>query len=265
MWFIPQVLFVLHGTHLAWFLYECVCVPIMDTLRAPPRGRQELRSTTSSLCRNYHAQIIGSIKVSWYGNVWHAHLHDCPLYTWEWVVSVLVSVCGRECKVGGEKWELESWLDAELQSLVYQMNSKDLMNIVSSSTSGVNSEFQTHSTYSSFLASDFWVSEISSGWSQSIWQKETTFNWRIMFWHQIFKCLISPRLCTHKHIVSATHSHTCCIIQHSFTASKFLSLLTPYVWEDEDLPEAKLRFRQARRVLTSWAVVTHPNTLNVKE
>lgn len=37
-----------------------------------------LRSTTSSLYCNYRTQIIGSIKVSWYGNAWHAHLHDCP-------------------------------------------------------------------------------------------------------------------------------------------------------------------------------------------
>lgn len=40
-----------------------------------------------------------------------------PLYTWEWVVGVLVSVYGRKREVGGEKWAIENWLDAELQSL----------------------------------------------------------------------------------------------------------------------------------------------------
>lgn len=87
-----------------------VCVFfIMNAPRAHLRGRQELRSTTSSLYCNHSTQIIGSIKVSWYGNVWHAHLHDCPLWH--------ESVCGRKCEVGDEKWVMEYRLDAECRSL----------------------------------------------------------------------------------------------------------------------------------------------------
>ncbi len=96
----------------------CVCVFIMNAPRTHLRGRQELRSTTSSLYCNHRTQIIGSIKVSWYGNVWHAHLHDCPLYTRERVLACLwVCVCGIKCEVGEERWEMENWLDAERRSL----------------------------------------------------------------------------------------------------------------------------------------------------
>lgn len=80
----------------------CVCYVvffvffIMNTPRTHWRGRRELRSTTSSLYCNHRTQIIGSIKVSWYGNAWHAHLHDCPLYT---------RVCLRVCTAGSVKSE----------------------------------------------------------------------------------------------------------------------------------------------------------------
>lgn len=73
-----QVLFLLYDTHLGRFLVYvlCVCIFIMNAPRAHLRGRQELRSTTCSLYCNHHTHIIGSVKVSWYGNVWHTHLHN---------------------------------------------------------------------------------------------------------------------------------------------------------------------------------------------
>lgn len=49
-----------------WSVCLCVSVRvfIMNAPRAHLGGRQERRSTTYSLYRNHHTQIIGSIKVS---------------------------------------------------------------------------------------------------------------------------------------------------------------------------------------------------------
>ena len=72
------------------------------------RGSRELGSKTSSLYCNHHTQIIASIKVSSYDNVWHAHLHECPpLYAWE---CVCYCACARVCC---GKWEMENPPHAE--------------------------------------------------------------------------------------------------------------------------------------------------------
>lgn len=98
----------------------------MNAPRTYPRGRQELRSTTSSLYCNHRTQIIGSIKVSWYVNVWHAHLHDCPLLHMRVCAA---GVYGRKREVGNGK-QARCWASASCTRRFCPMNSEGLMNTV---------------------------------------------------------------------------------------------------------------------------------------
>lgn len=98
----------------------------MNAPRTYPRGRQELRSTTSSLYCNHRTQIIGSIKVSWYVNVWHAHLHDCPLLHMRVCAA---GVYGRKREVGNGK-QARCWASASCTRRFCPINSEGLMNTV---------------------------------------------------------------------------------------------------------------------------------------